>query len=61
MKIFMKEMGPDATPPVVPTLLLFGLNRANENPVPPPDLWMRAAFFRASKIPSMLISLEEAA
>jgi len=34
----MKEMGPDATPPVVPTRLFFGRNREKEKPVPPPDL-----------------------
>ncbi len=38
LKIFMKETGPDAIPPVVPTMLFLGLNLENEKPVPPPDL-----------------------
>ncbi len=54
LNIFMKETGPEAMPPVEPTVLFFGLNREKENPVPPPDLWMIAAFFNASKMPSML-------
>ena len=36
--------------------LFLGRNLENANPVPPPDLWIRAAFFRESKIPSMLSS-----
>ncbi len=40
-------------PLVVFTLSRFGLSREKENPVPPPLLCMRAAFFIASKIPSM--------
>ena len=57
LKILIKETGPEAIPPVVPTLLLAGLRREKENPVPPPDLWISAAFLRASKIPSMLSSI----
>ena len=34
---FMNEIGPLATPPVVPTVDPTGLNLENENPVPPPD------------------------
>ncbi len=49
-------MGPEAIPPVVPTRLCLGLSLEKENPVPPPDLWIRAAFLRASNIPSMLSS-----
>ncbi len=56
LKIFMKDTGPEATPPVVPTRLSLGRRRENENPVPPPDLWIRAAFFKESNIPSMLSS-----
>ena len=56
VKIFINETGPEATPPVVPTLLSFGRSLEKEKPVPPPDLCMRAAFFKASKMPSMLSS-----
>ena len=55
LKIFMKETGPEATPPVVPTLLFLGLSREKENPVPPPDLWIMAALRRAPKMPSMRV------
>ena len=34
----------------------FCRRRENEKPVPPPDLWMSAAFFTVSKIASMLSS-----
>jgi len=53
LKIFRKEMGPEATPPVDPTRLSLGRRRVKEKPVPPPDLWIRAACFTASKISSM--------
>ena len=35
------------------TTSFLGRTREKEKPVPPPDLWMRAACFTASKIPSM--------
>ncbi len=38
LKIFMKEMGPEAMPPVVPTMEFLGRSREKEKPVPPPDL-----------------------
>ena len=53
MKIFRNETGPEATPPVVPTRLLRGRRREKAKPVPPPDLWIIAANFTASKISSM--------
>ena len=53
LKTFIKEMGPLATPPVELTVEPWGRRREKEKPVPPPDLWMRAAFFSASKISSM--------
>ncbi len=57
LKIFINETGPEAIPPVVPTLLSLGRRREKEKPVPPPDLWIIAAFFKESKIPSMLSSM----
>ena len=51
LKTFMNDTGPEAMPPVVPTRLLAGLKREKENPVPPPDLWIRAAFLMELKIP----------
>jgi len=53
LKIFMNDTGPEATPPVEPTRALWGRRREKEKPVPPPDLWIMAAFFTASKISSM--------
>ena len=50
----MKLTGPLATPPVERTVAPFCRRRENEKPVPPPDLWISAAFFTASKISSML-------
>ena len=38
LKIFMKDTGPEATPPVVPTMEFLGRRREKEKPVPPPDL-----------------------
>jgi len=53
LKMRMNETGPEATPPVEPTRLFFGRSREKEKPVPPPDLWISAAYFTASKISSM--------
>ena len=49
----MKEMGPLTTPPVEFTVEPLARRREKEKPVPPPDLWMRAAFLMASKMCSM--------
>ena len=38
LKTFMKEMGPEATPPVEFTVEPLGRSREKEKPVPPPDL-----------------------
>ena len=43
-------------PPEVVTGLFFGRSREKSNPVPPPDLWMSAAFFSVPKIASILSS-----
>ena len=48
-----KDKGPLATPPVEPTRESVGRRREKEKPVPPPDLWISAACFTASKIRSM--------
>ena len=48
-----KDTGPEATPPVEPTRLSLGRRREKEKPVPPPDLWIMAAYLTASKISSM--------
>ena len=40
-------------PPVEATTSSFGRRREKAKPVPPPDLWMMAADFTASKISSM--------
>ena len=40
----MKESGPDEMPLVDLTLSFFGRICENENPVPPPLLWMSAVF-----------------
>ena len=54
LKMRRKESGPEATPPVLPTRESVGRRREKEKPVPPPDLWISAACFTASKISSML-------
>ncbi len=48
-----KETGPLATPPVVLTISFFGRRREKENPVPPPDLCIKAACFTESNILSI--------
>ena len=53
LKMRRKETGPEATPPVEPTRAFLGRRREKEKPVPPPDLWIMAANFTASKISSM--------
>jgi len=53
LKMRRKDTGPEATPPVVPTREFLGRRREKEKPVPPPDLWIMAANFTASKISSM--------
>jgi hypothetical protein len=47
---FIKEIGPEATPPVLLTMSLDGLSLEKEKPVPPPDWCIIAAFFTASNI-----------
>jgi hypothetical protein len=54
---FIKEMGPDATPLVDATTDSLGRSLEKEIPVPPPDLWIKAVFFTASKIDSMVSSM----
>jgi hypothetical protein len=49
----MKEMGPLETPLVDITVSFFGLILENENPVPPPDLWIWAVCLMASKMLSI--------
>ena len=53
LKTFIKEMGPEATPPVELTVEPLGRRREKEKPVPPPLLWISAAFLMASKMSSM--------
>ncbi len=53
LKMRRKDTGPEATPPVEPTRASLGRRREKEKPVPPPDLWIMAACFTASKISSM--------
>ena len=48
-----KDTGPEALPPVEATTASFGRRREKAKPVPPPDLWMMAADFTASKISSI--------
>ncbi|OPY01355.1 MAG: hypothetical protein A4E66_02758 [Syntrophus sp. PtaB.Bin001] len=52
-KTRMKEIGPLEMPAVVITTSLAGRRREKEKPVPPPDLWISAVYFTASKISSM--------
>ena len=52
LKTSMNDTGPEETPIVDLTTLLRGLSFENENPVPPPDLWIKAVFLTVSKIPS---------
>ncbi|OPY77489.1 MAG: hypothetical protein A4E70_02584 [Syntrophus sp. PtaU1.Bin005] len=52
-KTRIKDMGPLDMPVVVITTSLAGRSREKENPVPPPDLWISAVYFTASKISSM--------
>jgi hypothetical protein len=49
----MKEIGPEDMPFVEPTISPFGLSLEKLKPVPPPDLWIMAVCFTASKIDSM--------
>ncbi len=56
LNTFIKLTGPEATPPVDLTLDPLGLNLEKEKPVPPPLLWINAAFFTLSKIPSIVSS-----
>ena len=57
LKTFIKLTGPLATPPVEFTEEPAPRNRAKEKPVPPPLLWISAAFFTASKISSILSAI----
>src|SRR6266446_7957569 len=50
-KTFKKLTGPLASPWVVETIDPLDRRREKENPVPPPDWWIIAAFLIASKIP----------
>ncbi len=56
LKIFIKEMGPEASPPVLDTMSFLGLSLLKLKPVPPPDLCTKAVHLRLSNIPSMLSS-----
>ena len=49
----MNDTGPLATPMVDLTRSFLGRRRLKAKPVPPPDLWMIAARFTASKISSI--------
>ena len=49
----IKLTGPLATPPVLRTVAPAARRRENEKPVPPPDLWIKAACLMASKISSI--------
>ncbi len=55
-KTRMNETGPLAAPMVPLTMSPRGRRRLNENPVPPPDLWMSAMWARLAKIPSRVSS-----
>src|SRR3990170_7560034 len=52
-KTVMKDTGPEEMPFVEPTTSPFGLRREKLKPVPPPDLWLMAAFLTASNIDSI--------
>jgi len=54
---FMNEMGPEETPLVDCTMSFFGRIREKENPVPPPDLCIRAVSFMAVKMLSIESSM----
>ncbi len=49
----MKLTGPLDTPLVELTTSSFGRSLLNENPVPPPLLWINAVFFTAVKMLSI--------
>ena len=49
----IKLTGPLATPPVLRTVAPAARRREKEKPVPPPDLWIKAACLMASKISSI--------
>ena len=51
LKIFMNDTGPEAMPPVEPTMSFLGRMRLKAKPVPPPVLWMIACCLIASKMP----------
>ena len=53
LKTRKKDTGPEALPPVEDTTASFCRRREKAKPVPPPDLWMMAAAFTASKISSI--------
>ena len=46
----IKLTGPEAMPPVERTTSPLGRRREKLKPVPPPDWWMRAVAFTASKM-----------
>ena len=56
-KTVMKEMGPLEIPFVVFTTSFLGRMRENENPVPPPLLWMSAVCLIVSKMLSIESSI----
>ena len=50
LKIRMNDTGPEAMPCVEATRSSCGRSRLNENPVPPPDWWISACCFTASRM-----------
>src|SRR5690554_2472777 len=57
LKTLRKDIGPLETPVVVFTLEFVSLSRLKLKPVPPPLLWIRAAFLIELKILSILSSI----
>ena len=57
LKTSMKEIGPLETPLVDCTTSFFGRRRENENPVPPPLLWISAVCLIVSKMLSIESSI----
>ena len=56
LKAFSDETGPDATPQWERTISFLGRNLLKLKPVPPPDWWIKAAYFNESKMLTILSS-----